>query len=131
MLYKHIIQVQNKNVGLKVCVWGGGGGTNIPLPPIKKVGGVRAPLPPPSRSHASDIYIYIYIYIISHFRYYSFLPSTSTTKLVYNPTRVMTQTLQNCLPCRICVVLFVHGLPVPSFSVQSPPGPNRGKSSEG
>ena len=27
VLYKHIIQVKNKNVGLKV-----GGGTNIPLP---------------------------------------------------------------------------------------------------
>ena len=27
VLYKHIIQVENKNVGLKV------GGTNIPLPP--------------------------------------------------------------------------------------------------
>ena len=36
VLYKHIIQVENKNVGLKV------GGTNIPLsppPPNKKVGG--------------------------------------------------------------------------------------------
>ena len=29
VLYKRIIQVENKNVGLKV--WGGGG-TNIPLP---------------------------------------------------------------------------------------------------
>ena len=29
VLYKHIIQVENENVGLKVCVcvwWGGGGG---------------------------------------------------------------------------------------------------------
>ena len=44
VLYKHIIQVENKNVGLKV---GGGGGTNIPLPPpIKKVG-AYAPLTPP------------------------------------------------------------------------------------
>ena len=31
VLYKHIIQVEIKNVGLKVM--GGGGGTNIPLPP--------------------------------------------------------------------------------------------------
>ena len=38
VLYKHIIQVENKNVGLKV--WGGGGGgTNIPLSPNKKNGG--------------------------------------------------------------------------------------------
>ena len=47
VLYKHIIQVENKNVGLKV------GGTNIPLPPpppIKNVcvgggGGHMPPLP--------------------------------------------------------------------------------------
>ena len=26
VLYKHIIQVENKNVGLKVCVCGGGWG---------------------------------------------------------------------------------------------------------
>ena len=39
VLYKHIIQVEIKNVGLKVCVCGGGGGggrTNIPLPPQSK-----------------------------------------------------------------------------------------------
>ena len=49
VLYKHKIQVENKNVGLKVCVWGGGG-TNIPLPPNQKsVGGGHmppCPLPP-------------------------------------------------------------------------------------
>ena len=42
VLYKHIIQVENKNVGLKV--WGGGS-TNIPLPP---------PPPPPPASYASE-----------------------------------------------------------------------------
>ena len=40
VLYKHIIQEENENVGLKVfvcvCVGGGGGGTNIPLPPNQK-----------------------------------------------------------------------------------------------
>ena len=44
VLNKHIIQVENKNVGLKV------GGTNIPLPPPpnQKSGGVaHAPLAPP------------------------------------------------------------------------------------
>ena len=49
VLYKHIIQVENKNVGLKV----GGGGTNIPLPPppIKMWGGGHMPPcpPPPPR----------------------------------------------------------------------------------
>ena len=52
VLYKHIIQVENKNVGLKV------GGTNIPLPPpppIKKVG-AHAPNPHPSPAfYASGI----------------------------------------------------------------------------
>ena len=42
VLYKHIIQVENKNVVLKV------GGTNIPLSPHQKGGGgVTCPLPPP------------------------------------------------------------------------------------
>ena len=40
---KHIIQVENKNVGNKV------GGTNIPLPPIKKVWGTCPPPPHPPR----------------------------------------------------------------------------------
>ena len=37
VLYKHIIQEENKNVGLKVGL--GGGGTNIPLPRSKRWGG--------------------------------------------------------------------------------------------
>ena len=43
VLYKRIIQVENKNVGLKV------GGTNIPLPPPpnQKSGGLMPPLSPP------------------------------------------------------------------------------------
>ena len=42
VLYKRIIQVENKNVELKV------GGTNIPLPPqSKKWGGTCPPCPPP------------------------------------------------------------------------------------
>ena len=36
VLYKHIIQVENKNVGLKV---GGGGAQTYHCPPNKKVGG--------------------------------------------------------------------------------------------
>ena len=42
VLYKHIIQVENKNVGLKV-----GGHKHTIAPPIKKVGGHMPPLPPP------------------------------------------------------------------------------------
>ena len=41
VLYKHIIQVENKNVGLKV----GGGAQTYHCPPIKKVG-AHAPPPP-------------------------------------------------------------------------------------
>ena len=41
VLYKHIIQVENKNVGLKV-----GGHKHTIAPPIKKVGGHMPPLPP-------------------------------------------------------------------------------------
>ena len=43
VLYKHIIQVENKNVGLKV-----GGHKHTIAPPVKKVwGGAHAPLAPP------------------------------------------------------------------------------------
>ena len=41
VLYKHIIQVENKNVGLKV-----GGHKHTIAPPVKKVGGHMPPLPP-------------------------------------------------------------------------------------
>ena len=62
VLYKHIIQVENKNVGLKV-----GGHKHTIAPPVKKVGGQMPPLPPPPASYASVyIYIYIYIYIYTH-----------------------------------------------------------------
>ena len=52
VLYKHIIEVENKNVGLKVL----GGGTNIPL----------LPPPPPPASYASDLkeiinYFYLFL----------------------------------------------------------------------
>ena len=56
VLYKHIIQVKNKNVGLKV----GGGHKHTFAPPIKKVGGAHAPLaPPPPPLPTPVIYIYI------------------------------------------------------------------------
>ena len=42
MLYKHIIQVENKNVGLKV-----GGHKHTMAPPYQKSGGAHAPLAPP------------------------------------------------------------------------------------
>ena len=42
VLYKHIIQVENKNVGLKV-----GGHKHTFAPPIKKVGGGTCPPCPP------------------------------------------------------------------------------------
>ena len=67
VLYKRIIQVENKNVGLKV-VGGGHKHTIAPPPPIKKVGGHMPPLPPPPpppppASYAS-VYTYIHTYIL-------------------------------------------------------------------
>ena len=49
VLYKHIIQVENKNVGLKV-----GGHKHTIAPPVKKVGGAHAPPCPPA-SYASAV----------------------------------------------------------------------------
>ena len=57
VLYKHIIQVEVKNMGLKV-----GGGAQTYHCPIKK-GGAHAPLAPPPPLPTPVIYIYIYIYI--------------------------------------------------------------------
>ena len=42
VLYQHIIQVENKNVGLKVE-----GHKHTIASPVKKVGGAHAPLAPP------------------------------------------------------------------------------------
>ena len=55
MLYKHIIQEENKNVGLKV----GGGGTN------KKSGGLMPPCPLP-RFLRQYIYICVCMYVCMH-----------------------------------------------------------------
>ena len=43
VLYKHIIQVENKNLGLKV----GGAQTYHCPPPSQKSGGANAPVAPP------------------------------------------------------------------------------------
>ena len=44
VLYKHIIQVENENVGLKVCVCVRGGGHKHTIAtPNKKVGGTCPP----------------------------------------------------------------------------------------
>ena len=48
VLYKHIIQVENKNVGLKV-----GGAQTYHCPPSQKSGGGTCPPCPPA-SYASD-----------------------------------------------------------------------------
>ena len=52
VLYKRIIQVENKNVGLKV-----GGHKHTIAPQSKKWGGAHAPLapPPPPASYASEL----------------------------------------------------------------------------
>ena len=55
VLYKRIIQVENKNVGLKVGGGGGGGHKHTIAPPIKKVGGHMPPLfPLPTPVNGTD-----------------------------------------------------------------------------
>ena len=67
VLYKHIIQVKNKNVGLKV-----GGHKHTFAPPIKKVGGAHAPLAPPaSYASALDINTHTLIAFCVRFKCYS------------------------------------------------------------
>ena len=56
VLYKHIIQVENKNVGLKV---GGHKHTIAPPPNQKRGGGTCAPCPPPPPLPASYASVYI------------------------------------------------------------------------
>ena len=55
VLYKHIIQVEKYNVGLKV--WGGGGHKHTIAPNKKVGGGHKPPCPPPP---PPVIYIYLY-----------------------------------------------------------------------
>ena len=52
VLYKHIIQLENKNVGLKVE-----GHKHTIAPPIQKVGGHMPPLPPPPPSLPTPVLI--------------------------------------------------------------------------
>ena len=63
MLYKHIIQVENENVGLKVCVCGGGGAQTYHCPQLKKWG-AHAPLAPPPPTLPTPVIRYVYaIYV--------------------------------------------------------------------
>ena len=65
VLYKHIIQVEHKNVGLKV-----GGHKHTIAPPVKKVGGHMPPLPPPLPTPVIDVWdcytILNYVIIIAN-----------------------------------------------------------------
>ena len=60
VLYKHIIQVENKNVGLKV----GGHKHTIAPPPSQKSGGHMPPFPPPLPSPASYASVCILLYYV-------------------------------------------------------------------
>ena len=72
MLYKHIIQVENENMGLKVCVCGGGGGgghKHTIAPNQKSGGGGAMRLCPPSRFLRQCVCMCLYIYLYSsHFK---------------------------------------------------------------
>ena len=70
VLYQHIIQVENKNVGLKVE-----GHKHTIAPPSKKSGGGQSPLELPTPEIYIDIYIYIYIYIYIHIYIYIYIYS--------------------------------------------------------
>ena len=65
VLYQHIIQVENKNVGLKVE-----GHRHTIAPQSNSGGGHMAPLPPPPRFLRQCVYIYIYIYIYKYIYIY-------------------------------------------------------------
>ena len=62
VLYQNIIQVENKNVGLKVE-----GHKHTIAPTVKIVGGHMPPLPPPLPTPVIYIYIYITLYSQNHF----------------------------------------------------------------
>ena len=57
VLYKHIIQVENKNVGLKVTGGGGAGAQTYHCPSNQKKGGTCPPCPPlPTPVHKIKMY---------------------------------------------------------------------------
>ena len=61
VLYKHIIQVENKNLGLKVCVWVGGGQTYHCPPPHRFLASYRYCIDPsiPAIDHRPYCYCLI------------------------------------------------------------------------
>ena len=61
VLYQHIIQVENKNVGLKVE----GHKHTIAPPPQSKKWGAHAPLPPPPPL-PTPVYIYMHVFEHAH-----------------------------------------------------------------
>ena len=58
VLYQHIIQVENKNVGLKVE----GHKHTIAPPPSQKSGGAHAPPPPPHPPTPVCMYVCKYVW---------------------------------------------------------------------
>ena len=66
VLYKRIIQVENKNVGLKV----GGGAQTYHCPPNQKSGGAHAPLAPPPPPLPTPVLIYNYLIIHTYIHTY-------------------------------------------------------------
>ena len=76
VLYKRIIQVENKNVGLKVCVGGGGHKHTIAPPPNQKSGGGGTCPPCPPASYASDMHAQITAFVtFTPYRFHSAPPT--------------------------------------------------------
>ena len=96
VLYKHIIQVENKNVGLKV-----GGAQTYHCPPIKNVGGHMPPLPPPPppppASYASDIYMHMHIHISTQFVF-----SLASTEMLVSAC------IYHCIDFKPITIFLIH-----------------------
>ena len=80
VLYKHIIQVENKNVGLKV------GGTHILLPPYPKSGGYIPPCPPPPSPLPTPVCVYYYIYVMRLLNFVAGKCARGLASISYSPS---------------------------------------------
>ena len=76
VLYKHIIQVENENVGLKVE-----GGHKHTIAPNQKRRGHMSPLPPPPPPPLPTPVIYIYICVCVYSKAFVILELKGSTKI--------------------------------------------------
>ena len=104
VLYKHIIQVENENVGLKVCVCGGGGGghKHTIAPPNQKGGGDMPPLPPPPLPTPVNVFVcYLTKKQFLTFRDWLYRRRTCSYELQYNRTRIKRRKMERTYKCSV------------------------------